>query len=380
MLRNIYLASAVFSVHTAAILYINSSFLGQYFNDSQLGLLYIIGAVINLILLSALPKIIGSIGIHKATLTLIILDLFTTVGLVLAEKPWLIAISFTLHQASTLLIAFMFDEYLEYTQKTEEFTGRIRSVFLTISSIAFVASPYISGLLVSGIYGFRAAYCLSLVLIIPLFLIVWKKMEYENGHRPYIGIRKALALCISNKNSSSIVVCRFILEFFYSWMIIYTAIYLTKIIGFGWEEIGVMFTIMLLPFVLFEIPLGTLSDKFIGEKEIMIFGFIVLAGSTAAIPFIGVANFMIWTTVLFMTRVGASFIEIGTESFFFKHIQGEDAGMISLFRATRPLAYIIAPAVATITLSMTSFEHSYLVLAAIIACGALTTLVLKDTK
>lgn len=141
-----------------------------------------------------------------------------------------------------------------------------------------------------------------------------------------------------------------------------------------------MFTIMLLPFVLFEIPLGTLSDKFIGEKEIIIFGFIVSAGATAIIPFIGIPDFLVWTTVLFITRIGASFTEIGTESFFFKHVKGEDAGMISLFRATRPLAYVVAPAVATVTLSLTSFGHAYLVLSAVVMCGALTALVLKDTK
>ena len=380
MLRNIYLASAIFATHTAAILYINSSFLGQYFNNSQLSFLYIIGAVINLVLLTLLPKIISRIGLHATTLSLLVLDLISSIGLVLADGPGLIAFSFSLHQASTLMIAFMFDEYLENNLKTEEFTGRVRSVFLTISSLALVVTPSIAGALVATSYGFRAAYCLSLVLILPLFLVVWKKMKYENKHRTYAGVRQALALCISNKNSSAIVVCRFILEFFYAWMVVYTALYLTTIIGFGWQEIGIMFTIMLLPFVLFEIPLGTLSDRYIGEKEIIIFGFLVAAGATALMPFATSATFIIWTTILFMTRIGASFTEIGTESYFFKHVKEEDAGMISLFRATRPLAYIIAPAVATITLSMVPFSQSFFVLSAVVFCGAITALVLKDTK
>lgn len=380
MLKNIYLASAIFATHTAAILYINSSFLGEYFNNSELSFLYIVGAIINLALLGLLPKVINRIGIHSCTLILLIIDLLSTLGLVVAGDPWLVAISFSIHQASTLMIAFMFDEYLEFTLKNEGFTGRVRSVFLTISGIALVITPSIAGALVTTSYGFRAAYCLSLALIIPLFLVVWKKMQYKSDRRAYVGIRKALALCISDKNSSAIIVCRFILEFFYSWMVIYTALYLTKVIGFGWQEVGIMFTIMLLPFVLFEIPLGTLSDKFIGEKEIIIFGFIVAAGATSIIPFVTTASFIVWTAILFTTRVGASFIEIGTESFFFKHVKGEDTGMISVFRATRPLAYIIAPAVATISLSLTAFGSSYFVLATVVLCGAGTALVLKDTK
>lgn len=380
MLRKIYTASAIFSIHSAVIIYINSSFLGEYFNDAQLSLLYILGAILNISFLFALPKIIARFGIHTCTLALLAIDLIATLGLVVDGTASLVAISFTLHQTSTLLIALMFDEYLEHTLKTEEFTGRVRSVYMTISNIALVISPSITGALVAGVYGFRAAYCVSLALIIPLFLIVWRKMKYENGHRPYVGIRQAIKIALSNESSSSIVICRFILEFFYAWMVIYMSLYLTKSIGFGWEQIGIMFTIMLLPFVFFEIPLGTLSDKFIGEKEIILFGFIVMAGATAIVPFITLPSFFIWASVLFMTRVGASFTEIGTESFFFKNVKGEDTGMISLFRATRPFAYIVAPAAATLSFSLLSRGNAFFVLSAVVLCGTWFALMLKDTK
>lgn len=380
MLRKIYIASAIFALHTSLIIYINSSFLGGYFNDSQLSFLYIVGAILNLLLLAALPRIINHLGIHKCTTLLLILDFFATLGLVVDDGRWFIAIAFTLHQASTLLIALMFDEYLEFTLKTEEFTGRIRSIYLTISNIILVISPSIAGALVASSYGFKAAYCLSLALVIPIYLIVWKKMRFSHARRPYIGIRQALAMCIKNESSSAIVICRFILEFFYAWMVIYMAIYLTKIIGFGWEQIGLMFTFMLLPFVFFEIPLGIISDEYIGEKEIIIFGFIIAAIATALIPFISSVSFLIWAIVLFATRVGASFIEIGTESFFFKKVNDEDAGMISLFRGTRPMAYIVAPATATVSFSLISHANAFFVLALVVLCGAWFGLMLEDTK
>lgn len=380
MLRNIYLGTAFFSLHSYLVIYINSSFLGEYFNNSELGVLYIVGAVINLVLLSLLPRIITKIGIHRSTIIFIAIESIATLGMIVSGRPWSVAVSFTLHEAMILMILFMFDEYLEHASKTEEYTGRIRSVYLTISSVLLVASPIIAGAVAGGAYGFKAVYSLSLVFLIPLFFLIWKKMGFKNGTRSYVGIRQALLLCVQQKSSGVIVLCRFFLESFYAWMVIYMAIYLTKFVGFEWKEVGALFTIMLLPFVLFQIPLGSISDKFRGEKWIIFFGFVIAGSATLLVPLTNSTDFLLWAFVLFMTRVGASFAEIGTESFFFKHVKEKDTGMISLFRATRPLSYIVAPAIATITFSLVSYQNAFFVLAGMVFLGALTAFALKDTE
>lgn len=380
MLKNIYVSAAVFSLHSYLVLYINSSFLGAYFDNSALGLLYIVGAILNVVLILAMPKIIAKIGIHSTTLTLVLIEALATLGMILSETAWLAALSFTLHQAMVLMILFMFDEYLEYSSLTEENTGRVRAVFLTISSVALVVSPSIAGALAAGVYGFSAVYSLSLAFLVPLFFVVWKKLRYEGSSHSYVGVKQALAYCRHDKSLSLVLLCRFILECFYAWMVIYMAIYLVQFIGFGWREVGVLFTIMLLPFVLFEMPLGALSDKFIGEKEILVVGFLIIAGATAFIAFITSASFLFWAAVLFMTRVGASFAEIGTESFFFKHTKGNDLGMISLFRATRPLSFVAAPAVATISLLAFPYSFTFLVLAGVAFCGSILALFIRDTR
>ena len=64
-------------------------------------------------------------------------------------------------------------------------------------------------------------------------------------------------------------------------MVIYTPIYLHEHIGLPWSDIGIIFTIMLLPFVLFEFPAGKLADGKWGEKEPPIIGIILIAVSTA---------------------------------------------------------------------------------------------------
>jgi MFS family permease len=136
---------------------------------------------------------------------------------------------------------------------------------------------------------------------------------------------------------------------------------------------------MLLPFILIEIPAGKIADRWIGEKELLLAGFIIMALSTMVIPFIGTASFILWTTILFVTRIGASLVEIMTESYFFKHVKGDDANIISFFRMTRPLAYIAGPIAAIIALQFFPFQYIFLVLGIIMFLGLKYSLALKDT-
>lgn len=163
-------------------------------------------------------------------------------------------------------------------------------------------------------------------------------------------------------------------------MIIYTPIYLHEYLAFGWDKIGIIFTIMLLPFVLFDFILGELSDK-IGEKKILLLGFFISAVFTLIIPLITTPALWLWAGILFMTRVGAAAIEVMSESYFFKSEKEEDADMLSFFRNTTPVSYIIAPMCAIpILLLVPSFKYMFFVLGAVMFLGLFLTLRLKDVR
>ncbi|MBU1728013.1 MFS transporter, partial [Patescibacteria group bacterium] len=169
-------------------------------------------------------------------------------------------------------------------------------------------------------------------------------------------------------------------KFFYAWMVIYTPIYLHEYLGFGWEKIGIIFSIMLIPFVILDLPLGKLSDK-IGEKKMLVAGFAIAALSTFAIPLIKEPKLIVWAGILFFTRVGAASIEVLSESYFFKVIREENADAISFFRNTTPVSYVIAPLLAIPILLITpSFEYLFFVLGVILIYGLLITLKIKDVK
>ena len=166
-----------------------------------------------------------------------------------------------------------------------------------------------------------------------------------------------------------VVLVSLLLRFFYAWMIIYTPLYLNKYVGFDWSEISIIFTIMLLPFVLFEIPAGYLADKKTGEGRIAETGFFIMSFFTIALFFISEPSVALWAGLLFLTRVGASFVEIASESYFFKHIQSADAELLSVFRNAQSIASIIAPLIASFFLIFLSMDYLFLALGIFMVYG-----------
>ena len=152
-------------------------------------------------------------------------------------------------------------------------------------------------------------------------------------------------------------------------MVIYTPIYLASHLGFSWGEIGIIFAIMLTPFVILPFPLGKLSDK-IGERKMLMFGFAVTALATVSIFFITQHAVWVWALILFATRIGAAIIEIMSDTYFFKHITSANDEFIGIYRNSAPLSYVLAPLVAFVIFYFTpTFNYIFLVLGAIMFYG-----------
>jgi len=173
----------------------------------------------------------------------------------------------------------------------------------------------------------------------------------------------------SNKNLARSYKINFLLQFFYAWMVIYTPLYLFAHLGFDWKEIGIIFTIMLLPFVFIQFPLGKYSDK-IGERKMLMIGFSIIAFSTMTLFFIDRHEVWIWALFLFCTRVGAATIEVMSDVHFFRQIDKENDSFITVYRNAGPTSYVIAPVAAFIVFLLTpSFNFIFLILGVLMLYG-----------
>lgn len=375
----IYLAGFLFSISIAFVSYINSSFLETYIDKNYVGIIYVAASILTVLGLLKIPKILTYLGNR---LTILISSLFIFISLILlafGNSVFVIIFSFILFFISTSFVIASLDIFIEDFSKNSEI-GLLRGLYLTIISFAWIVAQIISGCIINK-NSLEEIYLLSAGFMVPvLFIFIFFLRDFKDPEYKKIPIIKTIKSFIKNKHISKIYFSNLILQFFYAWMVIYTPIYLHEYMGFGWDKIGIIFSIMLIPFVLVDYPLGKLSDK-IGEKRMLIVGFLIITFSVLIIPFIKEPSFWVWALILFGTRVGAATIEIMNDSYFFKIVNEENADEISFFRNAPSVSYVIAPLLAVpILFLVPSFEYLFFILGAILLLGLLTALRLKDIK
>ena len=184
-----------------------------------------------------------------------------------------------------------------------------------------------------------------------------------------MGVKKYIGKFFKNKNLFRAYGISFLLQLFYSWMVIYTPIYLSLYLGFSWKEIGIIFAIMLLPFFIIPFQLGKYADK-IGERKMLMSGFTIASFATLFLFLIHEHNLWLWALLLLITRVGAASIEVMSDAYFFKHIKPENEEFVGVYRSASPVAYILGPLLASLVfIFIPSFGFIYLILGAFMLYG-----------
>ena len=366
-IKRIYLLSFLFALHIALSAYINSTFLTGFFSDHYVGLLYTVGAIIMLILLSSSSRILQHFGNRRFVLWLLLINMTALAGLITANNSLAIGVSFISFITTNTLIFLCIDIFIEHFGNSEKI-GKIRGFYLTILNLAWLISPLITGLLITKEGGYRTIYLIAFIAIaimtIGLFFSIKTFKDKKYKRTPFI---KAYKYLKKNHHIWAITMISFILKLFYTLMTVYTPIYLNKYIGFNWDQIGVIFTIMLIPFVALGLPVGFMIDKYhIKKKKLLLIGLLIMGLSTLIIPFVSLKNVALWALIMFITRVGATIIETTSEIYFFTHVEEKDAYLLGVFRDMGPVSMIIGPIIATLILFVTPFKGIFIALGIIV--------------
>ena len=375
-LKVLYIFSFFLALQVAVTTYVNSSFLLQFIKEKNVGLIFSLGAFLGIFILMILPKIVMRLGNFRLNNLILFLMLISLVGLFLAKSAASGIGWFIVYIIANIMIVFSRDIFIEKYAR-EESTGRTRGIFLTFVNFGFLLSPLIAGLAAEK--SFNNVYLLALLFLLPAFFIIRPFKQFHDPHYKPPVLKEVFRKFREDISVFKIYLINFILQFFYVWMVVFMPIYLNRHIGFDFKEIGIIFTIMLLPFVIIQFPIGRWADK-IGEKEILTVGIIICGLATLAVPWIQSANLLLWAFVLFMTRVGAATIEAMTEIYFFKKVEAKDSEMISFFRNTAPVAAVLAPVIASIILGFSSFQMLFAILGLIVLAALYLNENILDTN
>lgn len=380
------------SAQLSLALYTNSSFLSSVLNSFPLtagmdegvherlvGIIYGVNALVGLVSLILLPRLLRKIGNVRATETILLLSVLSLSILAFSDSGWLIFPAFLLQSVLVAAFYFVIDVFLEQYSQGESL-GLVRGTALTIGGIAWMFPPTIAGI-IAGSGDFTPIYAGGAVLLIPALLLISTKFkDFKDVHYHVPSIGETLKEIRKNRDISGILSVQFLLQFFYAWMIIYAPIYMAEHLHIPWTTIGLALTVALSAFIIFEIPAGEIADRWLGEKELLVVGLLLMALGAGIIPFVQSTTLVIWGTVLFIGRMGASILETMTETYFFKKIPSESANLVSAFRLTTPLAFLIAPVCAAGILAFSDIQSLFLILATLLLLGTTVVAHLKDTK
>jgi len=377
----------LFTLHLTPGAYINSSFLEQFTGQNFVGYVYSVGSVITIFAFIISRKLLRRVGNYKTFMTIMSLNtislLVLSLSLVVNNNPkfgWIFVSAFIVGYVARSIAFLNIDIFLEhYTNNSD--TGSIRGIFLTSLNFAFVLGPIIAGLLISSTADSAKVYVWGFIVsLLVMFLAQGYFKSFKDSHYEKSDMAKTLKIVLKDRDLFKIFSSNFILRFFFSWMVIYAPIFLHDQIGFSLSQIGLIIGIGLIPFILLEVPLGKIADSRFGEKEILSIGFVIAAISTFAFSLISVKIFWVWALIMFMTRVGASMIEVMSETYLFKKIDVDDVSIMELYRAVRPFVYVISPIIASILLIYFDMKYLFIVLSFVVISGLFYSLTLKDSK
>jgi MFS family permease len=337
-------------------------------DERLMGLTYVLSSIASILALLVAPKIFRRMGGHKFLLLVIALDALSILFFAFSRSAFSAILLFTIGFALNTLIVFSLDELLKIFSKDSKM-GSIRGIYLSVVHLAFIASQLLSGA-VLGYLSYKFVYIIASCFMFLFFLLVMlglKKIpdpKYDN-----LKTLQYIKKFFGNRNLFRVYAINFLLQFFYAWMVIYTPIYLSAHLGFSWKEIGTIFAIMLVPFIIIPFHIGKYADK-VGERKILMFGFAIAAVATLSLFFIDEHLVWLWAILLFMTRIGAATIDVMSDAYFFKHIKPENEEFVGVYRSALPISFIVGPVVAFIVLTFVpAFNFIYLALGAVMLYG-----------
>lgn len=373
----IYLTVFGLTLHATPALYVNSSFLETVLSQKTVGLIYSLASILTIFaFLFVMTKSLKRFGNYKTFLGTLLAEFGALALLAIAPSTPLIIFAFVIHFISTAVAFMSIDIFLE-EGSSDKTTGGVRGILLSTSSVAFVVGPLISGkILESG--AFWIVYVLGMIILsLVIFGSMMKLSKFKDPVYNEVTKDRIVSDVFVHKNVYFAMQVGFILRFFYAWMVIYSPIFLRGL-GFDWSQTGLILAIGLIPFIFLEAPLGILADKFHAERSQMSVGFVIMSVSCFVIYFsTEITSVLIWALIIFTSRVGAAFLEVASESYIFKNIKSDDLAVLTFFRTMRPIAYVIAPILASILIPYIGIKGLFLVLGVYLIYGLRYSLVMK---
>jgi MFS family permease len=380
--RILSLANFFGSAHFFLIIYILAPYLAQFMPASSTGLIISLGALITLGTFPFMPKLVQRFGSQQLALGLAAIEAFMLLSLALNPTAIAAILFAALACAASPLLAYQLDILLEATVKNEQETGRIRTAFLTAGNVALIFAPLIIGLLLDGGERYDRVFFVAFLTLLPFIVLMFGSALPRGAAPASHNVREACRCVAKDHDLRAVAASMFILQVFYHLSPFYIPLYLHTVLGIPWSELGWVFATVLIPFVLIEYPAGVLADKKLGDRTLLLAGFIITGLSFMMVGMITAStSIMLILLILLMTRGGAALVEAMVEGHFFRRVSEKDTNTVSVFRMMRPLGALTAPIIGSLFLAVSTYQMLFVCTGLMIAIiGVLVAIHVRSLK
>lgn len=371
-----------FALFSTTTMYILLPYLSSFMPTAYTGLVIAGGALVACALFPFLPRFVGRYGAQQLALVFAILEMIAF--LALAASPGAIAAVFfvALTVALQPFLAYELDLLLEATVTEKSTMGRVRSMFLTAWNAAALAAPLLIGALLVRSDAYSHVFLAAAIALVP-FITLFAARRLPEVKTPQLPHMIDTLRCIlRDRDLAAVTFGHLLLYLFFIWAPLYVPVYLHAELGIPWSELGWIFFVMLLPYVLIQYPSGVLADRYIGDKEMLFAGFFLAGISLAAVGLFSSATpLIVIAGVLIASRVGSALIESMTEGHFFRRVSEKDINSVSVFRGIWPLANLAAPIVGSLILLFGNYQLLFFLTGGFIAlAGVGATAFIRDFR
>ncbi len=370
------------SIAATLVNYTLVSYLSTFIPSTYVGSTIAAGAAAALISFVFLPYLVARYGAQRLVLYFAFAEMLMLFAAATAPSTFTSALFIILVISVQPLIFYELDLLLEATIDTENITGRVRTLFLTGGNFGALAAPLLLGALLANVENYTYIFLAAGAALAP-FIILFAARKLPHGDMPSPShVRDTLNHLARSRDLAAVTFGHFVLYLFYVWAPLYIPVYLHAILGIPWSTLGWMFSVMLIPYILIEYPAGWVADKILGDKELMVAGFLIAGSALAAVSALTASSspFSI-LIILIGTRAGAALIESMTEGHFFRRVSEKDIVSVSVFRGVWPLASLIAPLVAGLIIYFGNYQLLFILTGGFVAiAGVLSSLLIKDFR
>jgi MFS family permease len=353
----------------------------MYFNSSIVSAAYMIGSILALIASVNIAKSVKKFHTYGFTFTLAVTEILVMIFFGLTKNIFLLPILFIVQFVLQVLLYITLNIFIEnFTIHSK--VGSVRGLFLAVFNLAVLISPLIGGLILKH-YSFSILYIVAAAMLIPYLYFLRHYLHHirEPAYHQ-IDVLSAATIAFKNKNLRAALIGELAVSSFYATMVIYSPLYLSALGVPLTSYMTIILPLALIPLVILPYELGYLADKKFGEKEMLIIGLLILTVTSLLFVVISTTALWVWALLLIISRIGASFVETMSFSYYFKKVGAEDPSLTALFINMQGAGMLVVGTVGVIVTPFLSDRPQlmFIILGCAILWSISYVLPMKDTR